>query len=359
MLAAVALFAVVGLTNVGLASASVTTQFGFNEWNDPSNYSLQAQLNTPIRRMLIGWNEVQSGWATWDWSQSDTVYAALLAHRLMPLIMVQSAPCWANPEVSCGAGGLPPDRAHYSAWSRFIRRLAARYPAAVAIEIWNEPNLPGQWIPRPDAVAYTALLKSAYRAIKSVDPWMPVISGGLFASPPVPGGDGDSQFLSAMYAAGAKGYMDGIGIHPYPVTSGPTPTFDIGVTERTLDRIRAVRSAAQDEATPLYITEMGLSTQTLAESAPAVSEPVQAADLLALLREVAADGDVKVALIHRLVDQPIYAGYPASGFDGYGVFNPDGTPKLVARTGVTTARSRKALQTSTCRRSSAGRALHS
>ncbi len=318
----------------GRASASVTTMFGFNEWNDPSNYYLQPQLNMPVRRMLMGWNQVQPTAGTWDWSQSDTVYSALLAEGLKPLIVVQSAPCWANPALSCSTGTLPPDPAHYAAWGQFMAALAARYPAAIGIEIWNEENLTGEWEPYPDPAAYTAVLKTAYQAIKRVNPAMPVVSGGLFVSPTSgPDGVGDTQFLSAMYAAGAKGFLDGIGIHPYPIAGGwdGSPVrVDVPTTEQTLDSIRAVRDAAGASSTPLWITEIGVATQSIPGSAPAASELQQAEDLLMMLTEARADGDVRVALIHRLVDQPLYPGDPAAGYDGYGVFNPDGTPKQAA-----------------------------
>jgi polysaccharide biosynthesis protein PslG len=325
------------VAGAGTAAAAPGTLFGFNDWNDPSNYFLQPQLGMPVRRMILGWNQVQPTAATWDWSQTDTMYGDIVAHGLQPLIVVQSAPCWANATLPCSdasTGALPPDPAHYGDWSRFIAALAQRYPAALAIEIWNEENLKPEWLPYPDPAAYAAVLKAADAAVKGVAPAMPVISGGLFVSKDSgPYGIGDAQFLSAMYSAGVKGHFDGIGIHPYPIAGGADGTpvrVDVSTTEQTLDALRGVRDLAGDHGTALWITEMGVSTQALAGSAPAAAPVEQAADLIALLSRVQADADVRVALIHRLIDQPLQPGDPAAGVDGYGVFAADGTPKPAA-----------------------------
>jgi hypothetical protein len=281
---------VAGLAHAGPASAASTTLFGFNDWNDASNYYLQPQLGMPVRRMILGWNEVQPTQGAWDWSGSDAVYSSLLANGLRPLIVIQSAPCWANATLPCSDaanGALPPDSAHLGDWATFISRLAQRYPAAVGIEIWNEENLTYEWLPYPDPVAYTAVLKAADDAVKAVAPNMPVISGGLFVSGQSgPDGMADGAFLGGMYSAGAKGHFDGIGIHPYPIAGGwdGTPIrVDTSIVEQSLDTLRTARDAAGDSSTPLWVTEIGVSTQSLVGSAPATDETDQAAELLWML----------------------------------------------------------------------------
>lgn len=312
--------------------------FGFNESPDPSNYQQQVRLNAPIRRILAGWNQVQPTADTWNWVQIDGPYASLVAAGLRPLIVALAPPCWAHPNNPCGdvdTGGHSPDPSYDAAWSEFVRRLTDRYPAAVAIEIWNEQNLLPYFLPGVDPVRYTQVLQAAYRAVKSADPTMPVISGGLFASP-ISGfyGTADAQFVASMYAAGAKGYMDGIGVHPYPVAGGwdGTPVrYDTAVMEQTLDRVRAARDAAGDRSTPIWITEIGLSTEAEEGSPLAVTEDKQAEDLIALVRTIKNDGDIAVAIIHRLFDPPRALGRPHPGLEpGFGVFRADGEPKPAA-----------------------------
>jgi hypothetical protein len=44
---------------------------GFNESAGPASYPLQAEINAPVRRLLVGWNGVQPAAGRWDWSQID------------------------------------------------------------------------------------------------------------------------------------------------------------------------------------------------------------------------------------------------------------------------------------------------
>lgn len=312
----------------GPGSSGHRVDYGFNDSAGPSSYPLQVELGVPVRRMLVGWNQVQPSFGVWDWSQTDTEYADLLAAGLRPLLVAMAPPCWAHPSDPCAGvdlGVTPQDPAYDGAWSEFVGRLASRYPAAVGIEIWNEENLAQGFLPTPDPARFTQLLQEAYVAVKGVDPGMPVISGGLFVSPVSgPGGIGDAQFLRGMYAAGAKGYMDGIGIHIYP-TAG-TVAGDVDEMENDLNALRWVRNAAGDAATPIWITEMGISTAS--ETAAS-----QTTELVSLVQQAGQDPDVPVAILHRLIDPPATSSGSTTfaGLEpGYGVFNSDGTPKPAA-----------------------------
>jgi hypothetical protein len=237
-----------------------------------------------------------------------------------------------------------PGPAFDSAWAEYVRRLAERYPEAIGIEVWNEPNITPSFQP-VDPARYAALLKEAYDAVKRVDPKMNVVSGGLFPSDTSGSyGMADNQFLAAMYAAGAKGHMDAIGAHPYPIVSGSNGAsrYDPAGTEQALDRLRAVRNAAGASSTPIWITEMGVSTQTVAGSPPGATGVQQADYLLQVVHDVQAAPDVPVALIHRLIDVPAaptgpfpYVTPPIPGQggtveSGFGVFSSDGKPKQAA-----------------------------
>lgn len=84
-------------------------------------------------------------------------------------------------------------------------------------EIWNEPNLDGFCGTAVSPEQYTELLKAAYRAAKTANPRVFIVSAGL-----APAGDvcnasacRPKYFLDRMYKAGAKGNFDAFGIHPY------------------------------------------------------------------------------------------------------------------------------------------------
>jgi polysaccharide biosynthesis protein PslG len=323
-----------GSTSVQVPPPSPGVEFGFNEDRSVPAYGLQAELGMPVRRMSVDWGAVEPRLGHWDWASYDSDYRAMRSSGLLPLLVAVGAPCWAtDAESECERGvRQPPDQGHDLDWGEFVRRLADRYPSARAIEVWNEPNIVPYFRPYPDAVRFTALLKTAYEAVKSVDAKMPVVSGGLFPSPETGSfGIGDGQFLASMYAAGAAGFMDGIGAHPYPF-GPPGEGYDIGATRADIERLREVRDAAGDSSTPIWITEMGVSTASAPGYPPGETEAGQKEDLLALVATVLEDRKIPVAIIHRLVDAPYDASGDAIALvdSGFGVFRTDGTPKQAA-----------------------------
>lgn len=135
----------------------------------------------------------------------------------------------------------------------------------VAYEIWNEPNLDYEWrggVPNP--AAYTALLIAAYRGIKAADPAAIVVTGGLATTGDGQGMSlragavamGDLHFIRGMYQAGASGYFDALGSHPYGGLAAPEEK--VGVTYfRRAEEQRQVMLEFGDAGTPVWATEFG------------------------------------------------------------------------------------------------------
>ena len=99
------------------------------------------------------------------------------------------------------------DSAHYAA---FVALLAQRYgDQLAAIEVWNEPDQANEhYFAGPEKPQrYAAILRAAYPAIKQAAPSVPVLGGSLVGS--------NGLFLRALYAAGIKGYYDGLAVHFY------------------------------------------------------------------------------------------------------------------------------------------------
>ena len=285
----------------------------------------------PVIRFKVPWSSVEARPGHWRFASFDSHYTRMRADGLQPLILAVGAPCWTrSPGDACS--GVP-SPAFDPAWSEYVRRLAAQYPDAVGIEVWNEPNAARMFPPRPDPARYVELLNAAYRAVKSVEPQMPVISGGLLPNPTTHRyAVGDAEFLRAMYAAGAT--MDGIGAHPYPLAAVPGggSRYDLGAMEQGLERLRAVRDAAGNRrrrsGSPRWASRPGPASVF----PPGVTEPRQADALLAMVRAAKEDPDVWLALVHRLVDARWApgAGPLARVESGFGVFRADGTPKPAA-----------------------------
>jgi hypothetical protein len=100
--------------------------------------------------------------------------------------------------------------------------------------------------------------------------------------------------------------------------------------EATLQRIRAARAAAH-ALQPLWITEVGESTSAGVPGPLGVSPAQQAADLLTMIHQAQADGDIPIMLIHTLADAPVSLMTPNDSINtGFGIFTETGTPKPAA-----------------------------
>lgn len=231
-------------------------------------------------RTDLNWGSVQrEGPDSFDWSEMDRIIDLAGAFGIRVLPVVGSTPEWAwrDPE-------RPSPPRDPKAYGRFLKAAVDRYgPRGIHVwEIWNEPNLEGPFPPRPDPVAYAALLKEAALAIRSADPDATIVLGGLAA---VTTTDPDGrppaiaavEFLETVYAEGAGDSFDAVGFHPY--TWSDLPDLDARRNSWGLmaGPMRAVMAAHGDEAKAIWITEYGAATN---EDHGGVSETRQA-ELLA------------------------------------------------------------------------------
>jgi hypothetical protein len=225
-----------------------------------------------------------------------------------------SAPCWASSAPAsllrkCVVGqrskanAWPPREP--SAYAAFVAYLAARYGTRLAaIEVWNEPDQANEaYFAGPEKPQhYAAVLRAAYPAIKQANPNVTVIAGSLVGS--------NGVFLRALYAAGIKGYYDGLAVHFYNLTLGS---------------LRAIHETqlANGDNTPLWLDEFGWSScwpkQKIQQEQGCVSPKVQAANITNLYRSLARTPYIAAAVLYKLQD---------STGENFGVLNTKGARKL-------------------------------
>ena len=161
---------------------------------------------------LFPWRSIEgAGKGIYDWSVADQVVQVLNERGIKIIARVDFQPAWSR---SGSANNGPPD--NYRDYGDFLYALASRYKGKIqAYEIWNEPNLAREWGDRPpNAAEYVALLRVAYQRIKEADASAIVITAGLAPTGTgLPAAVPDVQYLREMYAAGAKGYFDVLGVH--------------------------------------------------------------------------------------------------------------------------------------------------
>lgn len=221
------------------------------------NRELDAVAKTHAQwlRVFIDWSSVEATKGSYDWTIPDRLVAAARARNLKVLALVTTTPTWARRAAAPGQLGIYAPPSDPATLGAFLQKVIARYDDVTRFEIWNEPNLPAFWGLTPsNPTEYTALLKAAYAAVKQKLPGTEstVVAAGM--SPDA----GAVDFVTKMYAAGAKSYFDAAAMHPYVFPGGISATPN-GWTE--LQQIRGVMESYGDSAKRIWITEMGAPTR--------------------------------------------------------------------------------------------------
>ncbi len=244
---------------------------------------------------------------------TDSLVNQAAAADIKVVALTMWTPCWASsapasllskcrPNKGSKAQAWPPmNPAAYGAFAAFV---AARYGSKLAaIEVWNEPDQSNEdYLAGPNkAQHYAGLLRAAYPAIKSVDPRMTVLGGSLVGS--------NGVFLRALYAAGIKGYYDGLSVHFYTLVLGSL---------RYLHEIQL----RNGDHTPLWLNEFGWSScwprQRIQQEQGCVTKQAQAANIANLYRETARTPWIAAEMLYSL---------QGSRNEDFGVLSETGTHK--------------------------------
>jgi hypothetical protein len=219
------------------------------------------------------------------------------------VMMVDSSPCWASsapPSIlrrcragaSSSANAWPP--VEPSQYAAVMALLAQRYGSRLAaIEVWNEPDQANQlhFAGPEKPKRYAALLRAAYPAVKQADPSLTVLGGSLVGS--------NGVFLRALYAAGIKGYYDGLSVHFYNLVLG------------SLRSIREVQLENGDDK-PLWLNEFGWTScatgRRIQQEQACVTPQLQAQNLTNTFRALAHTPWVAAEVVYKL------QGFPSEEF---------------------------------------------
>lgn len=168
----------------------------------------------PAVRLIVEWPLIEPQPGQYDWTSIDAQVDDARQHGLTILAVVTYAPAWAvTPE---GRNFVHPAPANPATFVEFTRIAADRYRGVIRNwEIWNEPNIRQNFAPDPDVALYSAMLVGAYAAIKTIDPYSVVISGGTSPAVDGPGSIAPTTFINGLLTGIAANSFDGVGMHPY------------------------------------------------------------------------------------------------------------------------------------------------
>jgi polysaccharide biosynthesis protein PslG len=275
--AAIACAAATAALAAGSASAASAPRvfYGVQPINVPTSEQFVriARGGVGSVRYPLSWRNVQpSGSGTYDWSAYDSLVLRATQTGLEVLPMV-----FQTPDPLGGATTLPISTpAQRDGWRAFLEAAVRRYgpggqfwaehgpgsaeplpERAIRIwQIWNEENF-YFFTSKPSPGRYAQLLKASYPVIKGVDPGSQVIIGGLLGDArrahKAGGGVGAIRYLERLYRfRGIKSSFDGVALHPYAKKASLIRPLGSG--------LRRVMAQHKDRRTPLYITEVGWSS---------------------------------------------------------------------------------------------------
>jgi polysaccharide biosynthesis protein PslG len=208
-------------------------------------------------RIPIRWRVLEPRKGEWDFSAVDRAVQSI-PEDVEILGTLMSVPEWANgmdPKKAEGWFDTYPPRDVVD-WARAVASIVNHYRHRLKHwEIWNEENGVDFFRPRPDARAYTALLKAAYQAAKKADPSCVVVLGGLQMNGILANPWSEvkvTNYLEELYKAGARPYFDVCNTHPYVLPEEGAARM-IEITRDTL----ALMDRYGDSSKPLWITEVG------------------------------------------------------------------------------------------------------
>jgi len=327
-----------------LAPAAHAAQPGVNIGGAPTADKVQEAIDTGAKtvRIFALWRDLEPG-AKGDYPPAtaglqalsgvyDTAIRQLNAAGAKPLFVVTEAPAWASGSADVNVAPNNPQD-----FADFLKKFAAHNKAVgnvAGYEIWNEPDENIFWHPSPDATKYTAMLKAAYTAIKSVDTAAPVIAGPMTGN--------DYTWLEQLYAAGAQGAFDVVAVHTDTacLDRGPDEFYRENnlLARFTFLGYRTVHdtmAAHGDGDKPIWMSELGWSStnggptsctrgQWTGQKPSGVTDANQAAYLTKAFGCLANDPYVTQALWFTLRDTTTET---PDELNHYGLLRADGTPK--------------------------------
>jgi hypothetical protein len=265
--------------------------------------ALAHSLHAKVVRIEVPWseleplgpNQIDPGALTY----LDRLTSDAAADGIGVVAMVESTPCWATsapasllracvPGHVGKANSWPPTNP--ATYATFVALLAQRYGTRLAaLEVWNEPDQSNQaYFAGPEKPQrYAALLRAAYPAIKQGNSNVQVLAGSLVGA--------NGVFLRDLYAAGIKGYYDGLAVHYYTLT---------------LASLRSIHEVqvANGDTKPLWLNEFGWSScyprRGIEQEQGCVSAQTQARNLTNIFRSLAQTPWVAAEIDYKLQDTP-------------------------------------------------------
>ena len=240
-------------------------------------------------RQIFGWYEIEpqpgvyvdaNGRSTWE--KYDRIVDEANARGIEIIARLEKPPEWARAGQPNSEMDGPPDR--LSDYANFVEQVVSRYRGRLTyVQIWNEPNLAGEWGNLPiDPRGYVQLLAAGSEAARKANPEVVILLAGLAPTDQTgPENLSDLLFLQRVYDLGGAAYFDIVAVMVYGYGYSPWDrrvAFGRNNFSRPV-QTREIMVRNGDADTPVWAVEYGwvvLPDDWAGEPSP-WGEPVSAA----------------------------------------------------------------------------------
>jgi hypothetical protein len=207
-----------------------------------------AQAGISLVRFLPDWQSIETTRGNYDFSYPDWLIEQFASRGIRPVIALGLN----NPLY--GVNTRINTEEQRQAFAAFVRAMARRYKGRQFIwEVWNEPNIPSFWKPKPgetlsrtDAITeYLALLDAVIPVLREEDP------GALIIGPAA--SNYNTTWLQQALSRNLLANLDGLSVHPYQAEKPP----ELVIAQHA--QVRGWIPAPQRDK-PVFFTEWGYST---------------------------------------------------------------------------------------------------
>lgn len=263
-------------------------------------------------REEFSWDRIEPSPGVFQWDETDAAVSVAEQHGLKVLGLIAYSARWARIDPN-QTTSPPRDPEQYA---RFVAAVVSRYKGRVSHwELWNEPDSPVFWPPKPNAAAYATLLSAAYRAAKTADPSSTILNAGLLIGM---NHRGYWDYLDQWAQAGGSRSVDAFAWHAYCDPQSP----EQGGYPSIQRELRRRLDAAGLGKTSLWLTEQGWAT--IANYNKSVSFEDQAAYVVRAHVLALSEPNVATFFWFLFRDGGNRESDPEQSF---GILHPDGSPK--------------------------------
>ncbi|CAN5648188.1 hypothetical protein BH23CHL2_BH23CHL2_23240 [soil metagenome] len=221
-------------------------------------------------RQIFGWFDIEplekgvyiDRFDNSTWMKFDRIVDLAEERDIEIIARLEKPPNWSREgqeNVETFPDGPPND---VQDWVDYVEAVATRYEGRIRYyQLWNEPNLEGEWGGLPiDPAGYLGLLQSGYTAIKAIDPDAVVLLAGLAPTDQRgPVNVSELIYLQDLYDLGAADYFDIVSAMVYGYGFSP---YDrrVDFARNNFSRVIHLREIMErngDDAKPIWAVEYG------------------------------------------------------------------------------------------------------